>query len=100
MQTSFDPIELKVIAEQVAETLKPMLTAHATKGKTDDPAIFTPEELAEYMKVDLSWVYKQSQYGTLPYFKIGKYLRFKKADIDRAISKATIQASSELKLKR
>lgn len=98
MQTSFDPIELKTIAEQVAESLKPILTAQGNKSKADDAAIFTPEELAEYMKVDLSWVYKQSQYGTLPYFKIGKYLRFKKSDIDKAILKATIQASSELKL--
>ena len=38
--------------------------------------ILTPTELAERLKVPLSWVYKQSAKGSIPVMRCGNYLRF------------------------
>jgi excisionase family DNA binding protein len=44
--------------------------------------IFDVQELAAYLKVEVTWVYKQCYLKTIPYFKAGKYTRFKRAQID------------------
>jgi excisionase family DNA binding protein len=38
--------------------------------------LFTPEQLAERMKVPVSWVYEQSRQGNIPTHRIGRYVRF------------------------
>lgn len=40
--------------------------------------LITPKELAEILKVPISWVYQHTHLGpkAIPYMKIGKYLRF------------------------
>ncbi|MBI2361025.1 MAG: helix-turn-helix domain-containing protein, partial [Deltaproteobacteria bacterium] len=38
--------------------------------------LLTPEELAERLKVPLSWVYEQSRQGKIPTHRIGRYIRF------------------------
>jgi excisionase family DNA binding protein len=38
--------------------------------------ILTPAELAERLKLPLSWVYKQSAKGSIPVLRCGNYLRF------------------------
>ena len=38
--------------------------------------LLTPEDLADRLKVPLSWVYEQSPQGRIPTHRIGKYLRF------------------------
>jgi len=46
--------------------------------------LLTVQEVAEVLKVPVSWVYEHTRpncTGKLPYIKIGKYLRFFDADI-------------------
>lgn len=46
--------------------------------------ILTPEEAAKLLRVELSWIYaktRKCQRNPLPVFRIGKYLRFSRADI-------------------
>ncbi len=38
--------------------------------------LLTPEDLAERLKVPLSWVYEQSRQGNIPTHRIGRYIRF------------------------
>ena len=38
--------------------------------------LLTPEELAERLKVPLSWVYEQSRQGNIPTHRLGRYIRF------------------------
>jgi len=38
--------------------------------------LLTPEELAEKLKVPLSWVYEQSRQGNIPTHRMGRYIRF------------------------
>jgi len=41
-----------------------------------DCILLTPEELAERLKVPISWVYEQSRQGNIPTHRIGRYIRF------------------------
>ena len=63
----------------------------------DDDAVFDVSMLAKYLCVETSWVYKQVSLGTLPYFKAGKYIRFKKSEIDNWIDSQTVRPVSALK---
>lgn len=88
MKTELEQQDIQLIAERVAETLKPLLN---NNRYTEDDMIFTPETLAEYLKVEPSWVYKQASQKTIPHFKPGKYLRFKKSLIDKWIKSQSIE---------
>jgi predicted DNA-binding transcriptional regulator AlpA len=67
----------------IAETpLKP--------GELDSKHILTPEQLAERLKVEVSWVYEQTRKRAsrrntdpLPSISLGKYLRFYWPEIER-----------------
>lgn len=46
--------------------------------------LLTAEEVAQFLKVPLSWVYERSRQRSsdpLPHVKLGKYLRFYKSDL-------------------
>jgi excisionase family DNA binding protein len=38
--------------------------------------LLTPDELADQLKVPVSWVYEQSRQGKIPTHRIGRYIRF------------------------
>jgi len=38
--------------------------------------LLTPEELADRLRMPISWVYEQSRLGNIPKHKLGKYIRF------------------------
>ena len=80
MKQNFEQEDLKLIAKDVAETLKPLLRSN--KKSSDSNIVFDVKELAGYLKVNESWVYNQVHLKTIPYFKCGKYTRFKKSQID------------------
>lgn len=81
------------IADKVVERLKPLLSG----GKVEPDIIFTPETLAKYLQVDITWIYKQVSLKTIPYFKNGKYTRFKKSVIDKWIETQTVRPLAPLK---
>ena len=72
------------IANRVIEKLKPFLYGYGSRELKED--IFTPETLAKYLSVDTSWVYKAVSNKLIPYFKNGKYIRFKRFSIDKWIA--------------
>lgn len=94
MKTHFEPEDIQAIAQAVTEMIKPLLSA---RERTED-TILTPEGLAKYLQVDTSWVYKQVSLKTIPYFKSGKYTRFKKAAIDKWIDTQTRRPLTPFKL--
>jgi excisionase family DNA binding protein len=51
--------------------------------KFDSSEIMTVKELAEYLKVHASTVYRQLKLGQLPAFKVGSDWRFNVEAIDR-----------------
>ncbi|MCF7963653.1 MAG: helix-turn-helix domain-containing protein [Pirellula sp.] len=51
---------------------------------TEQPAdVLTIDDLAVYLKIAKSTLYKLAQEGRLPGQKVGKHWRFRKASIDR-----------------
>jgi hypothetical protein len=46
--------------------------------------LLTAAEVAQFLRVPLSWVYERCRAGAvdpLPHLKLGKYLRFRKIDL-------------------
>jgi len=96
MKLELETGDIQAIATTVVEMLKPFLKQSGRSEAKD--IIFNVEGLAKYIEVDSSWVYKQVSLKTIPYFKIGKYPRFKKTEIDKWISNKTIMPIPSLKM--
>ena len=88
MKTELEQNDIELIAQQLADKLKPLL---CKSPKQTEDTIFDVKQLAQYLKVDASWIYNQVHLKTIPYFKVGKYTRFKKSVIDRWIEQATVK---------
>jgi excisionase family DNA binding protein len=43
--------------------------------------LLEPEQLAERLKVPVSWVYEQSRRGKIPTHRIGRYIRFSFSEV-------------------
>ena len=44
--------------------------------RAEPDQLLTAEELAERLKVPVSWVYEQSRQGKIPTVRVGRYVRF------------------------
>ncbi|OGP65386.1 MAG: hypothetical protein A3K22_04510 [Deltaproteobacteria bacterium RBG_16_42_7] len=69
---------IREITSEVIKAIKPLLN-----GKAEDDTIYTVKTLAEYIGVSSQWVYERVHLKEIPYIKMGKFPRFKKADIDK-----------------
>jgi len=96
MKIEIEPQDIQSIAERVVELLKPLLS-NGEKYSNED-IVFTVETLSEYLKTDVSWVRKQVSAMTIPFFKTGKYVRFRKSAIDKWIKSQTREPLSPCKL--
>ncbi|HPP10977.1 MAG TPA: helix-turn-helix domain-containing protein [Defluviitoga tunisiensis] len=47
----------------------------------------TLEQIAEYLQMSGSSIYKMAQSGKIPAYKVGKQWRFKKEEIDKWVEK-------------
>jgi excisionase family DNA binding protein len=56
------------------------LILSGSEGRED--VIFSVEELAQYLRVKEQRIYEKAHKGGIPYYKVGKYLRFRKPIID------------------
>ncbi len=99
MRFELDQADVDLIAARIIEQLNTIIPKLPHRCQ-NDAFIFDVPGLANYLKVDPSWIYKQVQYGTLPHIKMGKYLRFSKSVIDKYLEKSTVQATSPVKLVR
>jgi len=91
-----EPKDIEAIAQRVSEIIKSMLTHHA--GSNEKDTIFDVKELAEYLHVNPSWVYKQVSLKAIPYFKAGKFSRFKKREIDKWTESKVVRPIPTLEL--
>jgi excisionase family DNA binding protein len=96
MKFEIEPQDIEAIAQKVSEIIKPLLFSN--KEHNDKDVIFDVKGLADYLQVDLSWVYKQVSLKTIPYFKAGRYTRFRKREIDKWIDQQKIPSIPPLKL--
>lgn len=88
MNLEFEEKDIEIIAQRVVELLRPLLNNERHK---EEDCIFDVKGLSEYLQVNPSWIYKQVSLKAIPYFKSGKYVRFKKSAIDKWIDRNTIR---------
>jgi excisionase family DNA binding protein len=72
-----------LLAEALAAILKPIVEEAVREAMNGHRQInlLTPEELADRLKVPLSWVYEQSRQGKIPTHRIGRYIRFNISEV-------------------
>ncbi len=78
MRVSLDQTDIDLIVQGVAEIIKPLLSPN---DSSDEP-FFDVRGLAEYLRVDESWIYQQVHLRKIPFYKLGKYVRFRKSEIE------------------
>lgn len=66
------------ISQKVVETIKPLLN----KSAYENP-IFDVESLSAYLGVKKAWIYGKVHHKEIPHYKVGKFPRFKKKEIDK-----------------
>lgn len=62
----------------------------------DSGNVFTIDELAEYLKISKSTLYKLAQMGTVPGQKVGKHWRFHKDAIDQWLGNQSAEPTKNL----
>jgi excisionase family DNA binding protein len=83
------PELVDLIADKVIEKMKPILSSNGKKEYQF--TILDKEDLAHYLGVEVSWLDKKVSANEIPYFKVGKYVRFKKSVIDKWIEAHTVK---------
>ncbi len=78
------------IADAIIERLLPALARRTGAGQPDD-ALMDVQELAQYMKVDESWIYARTGQQRIPYIKKGKYLLFRRSEIDKWLQQDAVK---------
>ncbi len=62
---------LQTIREAVREEFQALMGQNGHQAN-----LLTAEQLAERLKVPLTWVYEQSRQGNIPTHRLGRYIRF------------------------
>lgn len=96
MRLELESDDIEAIAQRVLHVLKPLLSKAKISCHDD---IMGVRDLCTYLQVDESWVYKQVSLKSIPFFKAGKYTRFRKSKIDRWIEENSVKPLSEPTLK-
>jgi len=57
--------------------------------------LLTAEQVAKYLNVTVEYLeYDRSYHRRIPYIKIGKFVRYKKSDIDKHIEQNTVRGKA------
>jgi len=81
--------ELKQIVEAVFERLRPFLKNQVKEADV----VMDIQELAEYLSITVRHVRLAVQKRSLPYFKVGSRVRFRKKDIDNHVNRRAVAPS-------
>ena len=68
-----------------------MMNQIEAKHNPANKEFFTPIELAGLLKVSQAYIYKMVKKGTIPYYKIGKSVRFGKLDVQGWIDRSRVE---------
>jgi len=71
----------EALLEAICQAIREEIRAALADNGSEPKALLTPEELAEQLKVPLSWVYEQSRQGNIPTHRLGRYIRFNLSEV-------------------
>lgn len=91
MKTILETEDIETIVNGVVEKLK-----NWSIYKKEEEKIFNKKELAEYLHLPTSWIDKNL--NKLPRLKLGKYVRFRKSDIDEFLDQEKLRTRSPRRL--
>jgi excisionase family DNA binding protein len=74
-----DTVLIDAIVEKVVDRLKPLLN---NSHNSNDNELMDVKRLAAYLNVNKQWVYEKTHLNAIPYYKVGKYPRYRKSKID------------------
>jgi len=80
MLTKFEQSDIQLLAKELLRELRPILKGSEETSAND--FIFDIKQLSEYLNVPVTWIYRQTSDHNIPYYKLGRYNRFKKSEID------------------
>jgi excisionase family DNA binding protein len=68
--STFAEVFLDVIRQAIREEIQAAGNGHKESG------LLTPDELADKLRIPVSWAYEQSRQGKIPTHRLGRYIRF------------------------
>ena len=68
------------IVERVVEKLKPLISN--PHDSSSDELMDVQERWLIILRLKRQWVYEKTHMGIIPYYKVGKYPRYRKSKID------------------
>jgi excisionase family DNA binding protein len=80
MKIEIEPQDIEAIAQRVFALIRPLIVSKRNEDTEGD--LSNVKEISKYLGVKPSWVYGRVHNNTLPHIKVGKYLRFRKVDVD------------------
>lgn len=95
MKLELESPDIEAIVQKIIERITPLLSCKSDKHDVD--TTFDKKELAQYLKVPVSWVDKKVCSKEIPYFSCGKYIRFSKRAIDKWKERKTVNPIPLLK---
>ena len=94
MQSTLEKNDIDAIAEAVFQKLKPLLKV--VNKKTEGDGYFTVDQLAKHLSVNKCWLYRRTSDQNIPFHKPGRYLRFKKTEIDNWLEEQKVNPLPKL----
>ena len=88
MQSTLEKEDLTAIAKEVSKLLAPLFKK--TEQSSGNDTIFNLKELSEYTKLSTTWIYRQTSDRTIPFIKAGRYVLFKKTEIDKWLEEKSV----------
>jgi hypothetical protein len=76
-EPSNPPNPFDLLVEQIRQAIREEMMA----SKDGTKELLDAEQLAERLKVPVTWVYEQSRLGNIPTERMGKYIRFDLAEV-------------------
>lgn len=82
MKTELEQKDIEAIVQRMVEVFKPILVDLVNSHQSKSDELMDVKGLAQYLKVKRSWIYEKVHKKEIPFQKAGRFLLFKKKDID------------------
>jgi excisionase family DNA binding protein len=80
VKIEIEPQDIEAIAQRVLALVRPLIGDKRNEDAKGE--LFDVKGISKYLGVKPSWVYGRVHSKSFPHVKVGKYLRFRKVDVD------------------
>ena len=95
VELNIPPELVSAIAEEVVARLRPLLAARKEAAGVE--VLMGVAELGKYLgSVSRDWIYQRTAGNEIPFVKVGRFVKFRRSDIDRWLAKQSVPAVAPL----